>query len=314
MLQIFQEAALPKLSETSLFMKFDETSDISNKIKNEIKKSAQYVVSPESLKEIIALMRLNGDAIVRKAIDEYMAGKIVVIFNKTTSDIPPALPFIVVGKNNPVAYIFADKFMNNISSTSEYTSLMAVMEAAYLARLLYTRPEAFLMNAPLMLTLCNIYTLMAAAPLEQKLYMKGDNLNKAMLYIITYFYRMIRGGDITITSLPYKRIMLEKIDENVVNSIIDDVLANSDNSFMGLLKLIQKINPIRYKDLDAMYMSYFTSTCGIPIIFALENISYVFLLVTSAEYKTQITGYGLNKTVSMPCKKAISLLTSLVNS
>jgi hypothetical protein len=125
---------------------------------------------------------------------------------------------------------------------------------------------------------------------------------------------MIRGGDITITSLPYKRIMLEKIDENVVNSIIDDVLASNDNSFMGLLKLIQKINPIRYKDLDAMYMSYFTSTCGIPIIFALENISYVFLLVTSAEYKTQITGYGLNKTVSMPCKKAISLLTSLVNS
>ena len=313
MLQIFQEAELPKLSETSLFTKFNETSDISMTIKNEIKKSAQYVVSPETLKEILALMKLNGDAIVRKAIEEYMAGKIVVIFNKT-SDIPPALPFIVVGKNNPVAYIFADKFMNNISSTQEYTSLMAVMEAAYLARLLYTRPDAFLMNAPLMLTLCNIYTLMAASPLEQKLYMKGDNLNKAMLYLISYFYRMIRGGDITATTLPYRRIMLEKIDENVVNSIIDDVLANNDNSFMGLLKLIQKINPIRYKDLDAMYMSYFTSTCGIPIIFALENISYVFLLVTSAEYKTQITGYGLNKTVAMPCKKAISLLTNLVNS
>ena len=314
MLQIFAEAALPKLSETALFTKFDESSDISNKIRDAIKKCEQYVVSPDALKEILALMRLNGDAIVKKAIDADNNKKIVVIFNKATSEIPPALPYIVVGKNNPVAYIFADRFMNNITSTSEYTSLMAVMEAAYLALLLYTRPDTFLMNAPLMLTLCNIYTLMAAAPLEQKLYMKGDNLNKAMLYIISYFYRMIRGGDLTAATLPYKRIMLEHIDESVVNTILDDVLANNDTSFMGLLKNIQKINPIRYKDIDTMYMSYFTSTCGIPIIFALENISYLFLLITSAEYKTAITSYGLNKTVAMPCKKAISLLTNVVNS
>ena len=60
-----------------------------------------------------------------------------------------------------------------------------------------------------------------------------------------------------------------------------------------------------------MYITYFTSSCGIPIIFALENISYLFLLITSANYKTSITAYGLNKTVSMPVKKAIMLLSSM---
>jgi hypothetical protein len=74
--------------------------------------------------------------------------------------------------------------------------------------------------------------------------------------------------------------------------------------------MISSLNPIRYKDLEAMYMSYFTSVCGISLIFALENISYLFLLITSSQYKTQLTAYGINKIVSMPVKKAIMLLTN----
>lgn len=312
MLQLFQEASVPKLSETSLYMKFNETSDITNNIKAEISQSKENIVAPETIKEILALIRLNGDAIAKKSVDAYLKGEMVIIHNKATSKIPASLPFIVMGyKGTPTAFIFADKVVNNITAASEYTNLMAVMEAAYLALKLNTSPDLFLMNSQLMLTLCNIYTMMVVAPLEQRLYMKGDNLTKAMMYVISYFYNIFRGDNMTVESIPFKRLLNDKVNPDIANQIIDDVVSNPDKSFMGLLKMISKINPIRYKDLDSMYLSYFTSTCGVSLIFALENIAYLFLLISSASYKTTITSYSLNKTVSMPCKKAVMLLTSV---
>jgi hypothetical protein len=312
MLQLFQEASIPKLSETALYVKFNETSDITNNIKAEIANSKENIISPDAIKEIIALIRLNGDAIVKKAVDSYLKGEIVIIHNKATSKIPPNLPFIVMGyKGTPTAFIFADKFVNTITAASEYTNLMAVMEAAYLALKLNKSPDMFLMNSQLMLTLCNIYTMMVVAPLEQRLYMKGDNLTKAMMYVITYFYNMFRGDNMQVESIPFKRLLNDKVNPDIANQIIDDVVSNPDKSFMGLLKLISKINPLRYKDLDSMYLSYFTSTCGVSLIFALENLAYLFLLISSASYKTTITSYSLNKTVAMPCKKAVLLLTSV---
>ena len=317
MLKIIQEAVLPKLSQTSLYSTFDKASNpsLSESIKKEIRQSASTKVDPESIKEILALIRLNGDPIAKKAVDAYRDGKIVVLFNKETSTVPPSMPYIVINSSNgPIAYIFAQTVVNNIQKTSDYVELMAVMEAAYLALLLHTEPETFLMNSPLMLTLCNIYTMVAVAPIEQKLYMKGDNLNKAMIYFIVYFYHMIREGELTEASIPYKRIMLDKIDPGMVNTVIDDVLANDIKSFMDLIKSIKKINPIRYENLDSTYMTYFVQTCGVPLVFSLENIQYLFLAITSAYYKSKCTSYSLNKLIAMPVKKAITLLTSIVNS
>lgn len=312
MLQIFQEAELPKLSQTALYSKFDQTSQLTANIKAEIQNASETIVTADKIPEIISLIRLNGDPIAKKAVAAYQKGEIIVIHNKATSKIPASLPFIIINqKAGPTAFVFADKVVNKIDAPNEYTNLMAVLEAAYLALKLNTSPSLFLMNSQLMLTLCNIYTLMVAAPLEQRLYMKGDNLNKAMIYIISYFYKMFKGDDMTAENIPYKRIMNDKIDPAIVSNIVNEVKANKDMSFMGLIKMIIKINPIRYKDLESMYMSYFTSTCGVSLIFALENIQYLFLLISSASYKTGITAYSLNKTVTMPCKKAVVQLSAL---
>ena len=273
----------------------------------------EYRVKPEDIPEILSLIRLNGDSIVKKAVDAYQNNEIVIFFNKETSKIPAVLPYIVMTKGNDTrAFIFADRVVNNINSTQEYTSLMAVMEAAYLSLRLTKNPNAFVMNRPLMLTLGNIYTLMAVTPLEQKIYMKGDNLVKTMLYLFAYFYRMIDGPEFTIIPA-YKRIISDKIDDSVAKQIMEDVRSLEDNSFMSVLNLIKQINPVRYKDIDVLYMTHFNSTCGTSLIFALENLSYLFLLVTSAAYKTGVTAYGINKVVNMPVKKAISLLSAVGN-
>lgn len=313
MISPIMEAAIPKLTETSLFQKFDETTGLSNSIKSEIKGSKETLVSPDTLKEIFALIKLNGDVIAKKAVDAAVKGDIKIIFNKATSKIPPSLPFIIVRQNEKfVAYIFADKIVNNITAASEYVNLMTVMEATYIALAMTKAPTVFTMNSQLMLTLCNIYTLMVIAPLEQRLYMKGENLTKAMIYVITHFYNMFRPDQsLTYDSIPFKRLLQDTPDPSMINAIMDDVISNPDKTFMGLLKMIQKINPIRYKNIDSMYMTYFTSTCGVSLIFALENISYLFLLVTASSYKSSITAYSLNKTVAMPCKKALTILSSM---
>ena len=312
MFEIIQEAALPKLSQTSLFTKFEQSSGISKSVRNELQQAKQNMVLPKDIPEILSLMKLNGDPIVKKAITYYEKGNIVIIHNKATSKIPTSLPFIIAASGNkPVAYIFADKFVNNIKSPTEYTSLMAVMEAAYLALLLYLKPNSFIMNRPLMLTLGTIYTDMVTMPLEQKLYMKGDNLVKARLYTFAYFYKMIDGNNITASSIPYKRIISDKIDDSMFKQIVEDVKALPDNSFMGLIGLITKINPVRYKDLSVMYLTYFTSACGVSLIFALENLGYLFMLVSSSMYKTPVTAFGLNKVVNMTCRKTVTLLASI---
>lgn len=313
MIQFIQEADIPKLSQTSLFQKFNEASDISKCVAEELGSAKEHKVSPEDIPEIVSLIRLNGDAIAKKAIEAFQKNELVIIFNKETSKIPTALPYIVVTKGNDTrAIVFADKVVNNINSTQEYTSLMATIEAAYLALQLHKKPNSFVMNRPLMLTLGNIYTLMSVAPLEQKIYMKGDNLVKTMLYLFAYFYRMIDGPEFTIIPA-YKRIIADKVEESVVKQVMEDVRNMESNSFMDVLELIKKINPVRYKDIDTLYMTHFNSVCGISIVFALETLSYLFLLITSSVYKTGVTGYGINKIVNMPAKKAITLLTGIVN-
>ena len=309
MIQFIQEADVPKLSQTSLFQKFNEASDISKCVAEELGSAKEHKVSPEDIPEIVSLIRLNGDAIAKKAIEAFQKNELVIIFNKETSKIPTALPYIVVTKGNDTrAIVFADKVVNNINSTQEYTSLMATIEAAYLALQLHKKPNSFVMNRPLMLTLGNIYTLMSVAPLEQKIYMKGDNLVKTMLYLFAYFYRMIDGPEFTIIPA-YKRIIADKVEESVVKQVMEDVRNMESNSFMDVLE----INPVRYKDIDTLYMTHFNSVCGISIVFALETLSYLFLLITSSVYKTGVTGYGINKIVNMPAKKAITLLTGIVN-
>ena len=151
MFQIIQEAVLPKLSQTSLYSKFDEKSGITDNIKAEIKSSADNVVPPEDIPEIISLMKLNGDSIVKKSIESYKAGNIVIIFNKTTSKIPSTLPFVIINQQGMTkAFVFADKVIDNINSPNEYTKLMAVLEAAYLALMLNKKPDTFILNRNLM--------------------------------------------------------------------------------------------------------------------------------------------------------------------
>lgn len=313
MIQLFQEAELPKLSQTSLYEKFNQSSGITKSVIEEIQSDKEHRVKPEDIPEIISLIRLNGDPIAKKAVEAFQNNEIVIFFNKETSKVPTALPYIVMTKGNDTrAFVFADRVVNNINSTQEYTSLMAVIEAAYLALRLTKNPNSFVMNRPLMLTLGNIYTLMAVTPLEQKIYMKGDNLVKTMLYLFAYFYRMIDGPEFTIIPA-YKRIISDKIEDSVVKQIMEEVRSLEDNSFMSVLNLIKQINPVRYKDIDVMYMTHFNSTCGTSLIFALENLSYLFLLISSATYKTGVTAYGINKVVNMPAKKAVSLLSAIGN-
>lgn len=152
---------------------------------------------------------------------------------------------------------------------------------------------------------------MVTAPLEQKLYIKGENLTKVYLYTIAYFYKMIDGPSMSVENIPYKRIIGDKLDMAVVKQTAEEVKALEDTSFMGLLSLIVKINPVRYKDIPSMYINYFYPSCGTSLIFALENLQYLFLLVSSASYKSNITGAGLNKLVAMSTKKANAIISSL---
>lgn len=312
MFQIFQEAELPKLSQTSLFIKFNQSSGIAKCVADELKKVKSTCVKPADIPEIISLIKLNGTPMAKRAVACYQKGNIVIINNKETSKIPQSLPFIIATQNGkPTAFVFADKVVNNINSSQEYTSLMAVLEAAYLALCLNVKPKSFTMNRQLVLNLCIVYTLMVVAPLEQRLYMKGDNLTKAMLYIATYFYKIIDGDAITESSIPFKRIIEDKLDQSVIKQVVTEVKEMQDMSFMNLLKLITNINPVRYKDISVMYMKYFITACGISLMFALENPAYLFLLITSANYKTRITAPGINKVIGMRAKKVNSLLSAM---
>jgi hypothetical protein len=314
MIQIIQETALPKLSQTSLYEKFNETSDLSNGVREEIKKMKEYRVNPEHIQEVISIMKLNGDAICKKAIEAVIKGEIIILDNKETSKIPVCLPYIIISKDGKhTAFVFANTFLDAITSLQETPKLMAVLEAAYLALCITRKQNDFIMNSQLMLTLCKVWLVMVTAPLQQKLYMKGDNLNKAMLYLITYFYMLFRDvNELDATSIPYAKIMDDKIDAKIAASIIEDAKTIGSQNFMDIINKIKKINAIRYKDLDSMYMSYFTTVCGTPLIFSIENISYLFLLLTSSAYKTNMTGYGLNKLVQLTSRKILNVMSSIV--
>lgn len=313
MIQFVQEATLPKLSQTSLFLKYNEASGIAANIQEELSTAGDNIQKPDDLKEIVALMRLNGDAIVKKAIDAWENGELVVLFNNETSKIPSVLPYICIGKEGNVrCYIFADKLMTRLNSTNEYINLMAGLEAGYLALKMQKDPNKFISNRNIMMIFADIYQFMVLCPLEVRLYMKGDNLSKAMMYAIAFFYKMIDGDQMSFETINFKRLMKDNVDHAVAKQVVEEVRALPSASFLQLLELIKKINPVRYGNLDAQYIQHFVSTCGVYITFALENPTYLFLLMTSASYKTKLTSFNLNKLVGQYSKKCITQLVSMV--
>ena len=312
---VFQEAAvhqLPQLSQSSLFIKFNEQSQLFQKVKDTLMNKESYV-NPEEMKEIMALIRLNGSPIAKKAVQKYEDGDLKILFNKTNSQIPNVLPYIIIqdktGKITP--YVFADRVMSNINSSAEYQNLMATMEAAYLAAALRKDPAQFLLNRNLVLTLCELYNYLWIVPLEQKLYVKGENLTKIQAYVISYFYRMVDDNKIDAKTIPFNRILKDKVPEGTLTQIVTEVKTMPSLAFGNLIQLIQKINPVRYKNLETTFMTYFASACGIPLIFALENLQYLFLLMSSANYKTKLTAWSLNKVASKSAKACLTTLNGM---
>lgn len=312
MFEIITEAALPKLSQTSLFAQMNVDETITNAIKSELSHAKDYRVIPDQIQEVMALMKLNGDGNIKKVLKAYEAGEIILLYHKE-SKIPQALPYIIIGKEGKyTAFVFGDKVVSTLNSQREYMNLMAALEAAYYALNLTKRQTSILGNRETALCLADLYTRMVTMPLEQKIYMKGDNLTKALLYTITFFYRIIDGPErLSASSIPFKKIISDKVTDGTLKQIVEDVRGMEDTNFLSLIKLIQNINPIRYKDLDAMYMQHFTSACGVPLIFGLENPAYVFLLATSALYKATLTSFNLNKACAMTAKKTIQLLSHI---
>ena len=84
MFKIIQEATLPKLSQTSLYNKFNDSSNITSNLINEIKTAGSTAVKLDELSEILSLIKLNGDPVVKKAVNHLTDGDIVIIYNKST--------------------------------------------------------------------------------------------------------------------------------------------------------------------------------------------------------------------------------------
>lgn len=313
---IFQEAAvtLPRLSQSSLYQKFDQQSHITQTIREAIEDKTNYV-TPESMKEIMSLIRLNGSPNAKRAAQKFDENKLIIIYNKDRLHMSNVMPFFVrTFKNGDVIpYVFANTVVTNITSTAEYPNLMATMEAAYLAACLVRNQNQMLLNRQLVLGLCELYNYLWLMPLEQKLYIKGDNLTKAQMYIDAYFYRMIDGEKMTPQSIPYNRLLKDRVSAEQTKQIVTEVTMMPSLAIGNLIDLIKKINPVRYKELDSTFMSYFVQSCGSTVIFALENLQYLFLLLTSASYKTKVTAYGLNKsaTTSGTVKKCMSALSGI---
>lgn len=307
------DICLPRLSQLPLYQQYDQYSNLSASLREELQTASEYIQTPDDLKELVALMRLNGDAVVKKAIDAWEKGDIVVLFHPETSKIPTVLPYVVLGVSSGIkCFIFADKLMSRLNSTNEYINLMAGLEAGYLALKLQKNPTSFINNRNIMLLIAEIYQFMALCPLEVRLYIKGENLTKAMIYVIAFFYKIIDGEKMSADSINFKRLMKDKVDHAVVKQVVDQVRALERTSFIDLLELIKKINPVRYGNLDAVYLQHFIGCCGNYIMFALEHPAYLFLLLTSASYKTKLTSFNLNKLVGTCSRSCITQLTSIV--
>lgn len=314
MFKFYQEADLPKLSQTSIYDKFNQTSGVTAAVKEELGHLSETMVKPGDIPEMIALMKLNGSPMIKKAITAYEKGDIVVSFNQSTAGtkIPASLPYIIVNHGGtPKCFIFADKVVSKMNNQTEYVNFMATLEAAYLALMLHRNQNKFLSNRQLMISMAYMYLMMVTAPLEQRLYMKGENLTKAIMYVVTYFYRIIDGDRITPETIPFKRLIGDKIDPGIAKQIVSEIKALPDLGFFQVIELIKNLNPVRYKNLSNMYLSYFTATCGVAVMFGIENPGYLFLLITCANYKSSLIQYNLNKVLSTTARKITKELAGM---
>lgn len=330
MLQIFQEFDIPKLSEipmvnpkndpelTGDLSKEDDSSNknsIVSDIEYELSHLSDHIVDKAMLKEMIMTSLFRGNQITRNAVDAYNSGDIIITFNSEGSRLSRLVPYIIAsdGKNYK-AIIFGEKVLSKLPS-EETNNLTAVMEAAYLSLLITKNPAMFFNNSGLMSSLCDIYATLATYPIENVKHIKGDNLNKIYIYVIAFFYSMFRDN-VTEVSVPYAKIIKDKMDTIIVSQIFDEVAEKKPKSFYGLTKLMVKLNPISpdYANLPSHYRSMFFNSCGFSI-FALEYIPYLFLVITSSiNHASGINTTNFNKHINMRCKKVIVQLLNLIAS
>ena len=131
------------------------------------------------------------------------------------------------------------------------------------------------------------------------------------MYVTAYFYRMIDGDKMDPSKIPFNRILKDRVLQDQLKQVTMEVGMMPSLGIGNLISLIKQINPVRYKDLDSTFMTYFASSCGVTLIFALENLQYLFLLITSAQYKTKLTAYSLNKAASDSAKKCMTNLNGM---
>lgn len=283
MYKVFTEASL---SDSYVFRELNRSSHASTTIATAIKTGA--VVDSTFIEEqLIQCKKSRLSPLMEKVLQAYENKEIILIYNKNVR-VSTALPFVVMtvgGKTS--AYIFISDFSGlNKDGTAlniEMKRLYVLMEAAYVGKAFYTRPEMFLRSNLYMRICANIYSEMSMKIFNKEfaLSLNKDLYDKVNYCVARFELERMAGmtNDAVINSYASSacnnasRITLDLIEREYTNASI--------TSLKELISFISSLSTKMIKLNVRYYLERWITTYGTGATMGIDAFPYFNYIIAN---------------------------------
>lgn len=279
--RIFTEASL---SDSFVFKALNQSSRVTTTISTAIKTG----VPVESIfieEQLLQMKKSRLSPLMEKVLASYEKGEIVLIYNKNVR-VGTSLPFVVIQVNGkPKSYIFVSDFCSlNKDQTElniEMKKLYVLMEAAFVGKVFYTKPQMFQRSMALMKIMASIYSEMS-----MRLYNKEFtlSLNKDLYDKVNYAvarFEMERMAEMSNDEVikSYAKGVCNNPSRISIDMVEQEYTAASITNFKELISFISSLGASLTKLNSRYYLERWITTYGTGGTLGIDAFPYLYFMV-----------------------------------
>lgn len=281
--KFFTEASL---SDSYIFRELNRSSHASTTIVAAIK-TGTIVDSTFIEEQLIQCKKSRLSPLMETVLQAYETGEIKLIYNKNVR-VSTSLPFVVMSIGNKTsAYIFISDFSalnkDGTALTIEMKKLYVLLEAAYIGKLYYTKPEIFLRSTMLMRIFATVYTEMSMKIFNKEfaLSLNKDLYDKVSYSIARFELERMAGmrNDSVINSYAIgtcnnpSRIAMEAIEREYTSASI--------TSLKELISFISSLSSKMIKLNARYYLERWITTYGTGATMSIDAFPYLNYVIAN---------------------------------
>lgn len=291
------------MEDSYIFSLFNENKELTSKMLAYIKSSVS-IDEDELQEQLLQIRKSRISPLVEEVLGAFARGEIEILYSRTVK-VPIATPFIV--RRDPSFQgngygIRSTIFIANYGTVTKATgafdipmkNLYVLLESAYIALYIHTRPTQIQRNIALMKILCSVYTSLFTRILNKEYSLSLDqDLYDRVNFIISKFF-LEKVWEATNKDVIFNTAMINILNPNFTDlkMINEQYESNDIKDISDALIMIRDLSP-RMSNLSVKYIiQRFMTTYNGGGVIAIDYLPYMFFMIIN----TLLGGFILNQT------------------